>query len=228
MWRWACCFQKPARRSGAWPPACQTRRWARHSRWGLEGASDDLKTTPTARIGLHSTCSFPVLLFEACRHQPRPGGVTLRVLLCLLAQARLRVQDICDRMIREAKQRMQSEAAGSDDTPADAAAPMNGESKSAADGERPRRKRMGALPPGGFISHMLSSDNISSRASSLTSRCAGSCAGVSLLVNGHSFQTGWKTRFLSMPGRLPIVSPVIWISEAAATAASVQLLPMRI
>lgn len=68
------------------------------------------------------------------------------------------MQAICYRLINEALQRMQSKAT---DGPAaaDAAAAMNSEARAPAENGQPRRKRMGALPPGGFISHLLSSDN---------------------------------------------------------------------
>lgn len=47
---------------------------------------------------------------------------------------------------------MQSEAA------ADASAEDDGDSAAAGSGQPPRR-RAGSLPPGGFISHLLSTDN---------------------------------------------------------------------
>lgn len=75
-------------------------------------------------------------------------------------QARRKNQAVCYRLIREARQRMRSEAADGAATAADVPATTNGETKAAPGGdELPLRRPGSALPPGGFISHLLSAEN---------------------------------------------------------------------
>jgi len=74
-------------------------------------------------------------------------------------QARIKIQTICYRLIGEAKQHLQSEAAADASAEDDGGkTATNGDSAAAGSGQPPRR-RVGSLPPGGFISHLLSTDN---------------------------------------------------------------------
>jgi len=82
-------------------------------------------------------------------------------------QARLKTQAICYRLISQAKQRLQSEAGDAAENGSSKSvtngdsnkAAMSGETGTPAASEQPSRRRAGALPPGGFISHLLSTDN---------------------------------------------------------------------
>jgi cytochrome P450 len=132
--------------------------------FGFSGA----RVSPYVALNLLIPDAAPLFRRLATRFPDAALGKALK--------ARLKIQAICFRLIGEAKQRMQAEASSGGVATADAAAAKgdgskaatNGDSKAATNGgpgtaasgagQLPRR-RVGPLPPGGFISHLLSSDN---------------------------------------------------------------------